>query len=90
MASDYLGLRLNDKKHKDIIKWLSKFEDKSEEARRLLRLGIQISNGQHAPKEKERLQPLTWNFPTEPTAPPVAPKPRQKDLVNNILNSFDV
>ena len=85
MRSEYLGMRLNQKKHKDIIAWLNKFEDRSEEARRLMLLGIRISSGEYTPAPKSSA-PLVWSeFPQETISKP-AKKP---DYMQNILQSFE-
>lgn len=85
MASEFLGLRLNDKKHKDIIDWLDKFEDRSEETRRLMSLAIRISQGEYQ-IEKQELKPISWNIPKEPTIK--EKKVEGNTLVMNILGSF--
>lgn len=83
MSSEFLGLRLNPKKHKDIITWLNRFDDKSEEARRLMDLGIRVSNGRFV-EQRITKEPLVWsNIPKEPSI-----RVKETDVVANILNSF--
>lgn len=85
----YLGVRLNQKKHKDIIDWLDRFSDHSEEARRLIRLGISVSNGETV-KQIKPSQPIVWNLPDKPTVPSVQQKvPKKEHVLSNILGSFD-
>lgn len=87
MSSEYLGLRLNSKKHKDIIKWLERFDDRSEEARRLMLLGIKVSSGEQVIRPKKS-EPLVWHFPDEePIQMPVIQK--KPNLMANILGSFN-
>lgn len=84
---EFLGVRLNYKKHKDIIDWLDKFKDKerSEEARRLMRLAIGITKGESVSVKEPVIPsgPITWDIPAEPTV-----KAKEEDFMMNILGSF--
>jgi hypothetical protein len=93
MASDFLGVRLNPKKHKEIIDWLAKFKEKerSDEVRRLLLLGIRVSKGEKStsppPQPSRKLEPISWKLPIEPTVKKPEP-PKRCNVVMNILGSF--
>jgi hypothetical protein len=86
MSSEFLGVRLNHKKHKDIIDWLKKFNDRSEEARRLMSIAIRISKAETMPQAPEPPKQIVWNnFPKE------KPKSvsKKKDVTMNIIGSFE-
>lgn len=89
MATDFLGFRLNDKRpgHKEIMDWMGRFkkDDKSDEARRLLLLGIRVSRGELRMPEAKPSGPIKWEMPTTPT---VKEKVEKSSVITNILQSF--
>jgi hypothetical protein len=87
MATEFFGCRLNDKKpeHKEILDWLGKFEDRSDEGRRLMLLGIRVSRGELRVPEPKVSGPITWSFPKEPS---VENKIEKSSAMRNILQSF--
>jgi hypothetical protein len=64
-----VGFRANPTKHGRILMWLQKFENQSEECRRLMELAIDISEGRrHMPPADPQSRDINWsNFPKKPT-----------------------
>lgn len=96
MASEFVGFRANRKKDQDIIQALENAKDRTKEIKRLLRLGIAVSNGEiKAPQHQEKpigeQGPIYWGEVFKEQQPIKAkPTSQPKDaVVANILGGFD-
>lgn len=75
-----IDLRLNDKKHSDIIDAISNVKNKSEEIRRLLRLAINIKYNPGIVIEQPKPKPIIKSKPKELS------KDNIEELRQNLLN----
>ena len=104
MSSEFIGFRVNRKKDADILQALENCKDRTKEIKRLLRIGIAVTQGAYISSTKPLMQEPEVKIKIESTEPPAlvkTPKPKtqkkkqqkpmisEEDLVANILDGFE-
>lgn len=105
MSSIFIGFRLNTKKDADILQALENCVDRTKEIKKLLRIGIAVTQGAYLasgklipsePEVKIKIESPESTVPLVKTPKPKAQKKKQQkpaiskeDLVANILDGFE-
>ena len=105
MSSEFIGFRLNRKKDADILQALENCKDRTKEIKRLLRIGIAVTQGAYITSTKPSMPEPEVKIKIESSEPPAlvkTPKPKtqkpkksqkpmisEQDLVANILDGFE-